>query len=122
MRKAEQTRWPLAPEYASITDGGNQTSSAWYQGKSAPLADRWAGRTIDAKVGISIGLITRWADTGPCDRLPAASRRGKRLRSPLQPSSSHDGDVHRGRLRHLERGRTAGVSGGVDAAQTCSGR
>lgn len=39
MRKAEQTRWPRAPEYASITDGGNQTSSAWYQGKSAPLAD-----------------------------------------------------------------------------------
>jgi len=39
MRKAEQTRWPLAPEYASITDAGNQTGSAWYQGKSAPLAD-----------------------------------------------------------------------------------
>src|SRR5665647_1074824 len=40
MRKAEQTRWPLAPEYASTTDAGNQTGSAWYQGKSAPLADR----------------------------------------------------------------------------------
>jgi len=45
MRKAAQIRWPRAPEYASITDAGNQTGSAWYQGKSAPLADRPTGRS-----------------------------------------------------------------------------
>src|SRR5674476_136248 len=33
MRKAAQIRWPRAPEYASITDGGDETGSAWYQGK-----------------------------------------------------------------------------------------
>jgi len=40
-------------------------------------------------VGIGIGLITHWADTGPCDRLPAASRRGQRT-SASGPRSSRD--------------------------------
>jgi hypothetical protein len=45
MRKAAQIRWPRAPEYAGITDGGDWTGSGWYQGKECAAGGAGYGTT-----------------------------------------------------------------------------